>query len=143
MAAEALAGTEATGAAGAAGSASSGAESVASRTRTVSAKGQLGAAYPGTKPRKQAARKPAPKPTEPAPEPEKAPEAPEPHEEPGSAPDRSLSLPSGGGDIAAYLLAFMAWVWVGAPLLRGGPTEVRKVWYAKWLNRTPDGKALP
>lgn len=51
---------------------------------------------------------------------------------------------AGAADSAAgFVLGALAWVWVGLPLLKGGPAEVRRVLMAKFLNKSPDGKWLP
>jgi hypothetical protein len=44
---------------------------------------------------------------------------------------------------AGVVLAVIAWCWIVLPYLRGGTGEVKKVLYAKFLNRTPDGQVLP
>jgi len=44
---------------------------------------------------------------------------------------------------AAMLLGLMAWVWVGLPLIQGGPTQVRAVLKAKLTNKDKDGAPLP
>jgi hypothetical protein len=41
------------------------------------------------------------------------------------------------------LLGLMAWVWVGLPLIQGGPTQVRAVLKAKLTNKDKDGAPLP
>ncbi|WP_173079343.1 hypothetical protein [Phytohabitans rumicis] len=44
---------------------------------------------------------------------------------------------------AGFLLGLLAWGWIGLPLLRGGPEEVRDVLRAKFFNKAPDGTWLP
>jgi len=44
---------------------------------------------------------------------------------------------------AGVILGALAWLWVGLPMLRGGPTEVRNTFRAKFLNKAPDGTWLP
>lgn len=44
---------------------------------------------------------------------------------------------------AGVVLAFLAWVWVAQPLLRGGPSAVRDVLRAKFVNKDAGGKWLP
>lgn len=46
-------------------------------------------------------------------------------------------------DGAGVVLAVITWCWVVLPYLRGGTSEVKRVLYAKFLNRTPDGRDLP
>lgn len=44
---------------------------------------------------------------------------------------------------AGFLLALLVWGWVGLPLLRGGPAEVKKVLLAKFFNKDAQGRWLP
>jgi hypothetical protein len=44
---------------------------------------------------------------------------------------------------AGVILAILAWGWVGLPLVQGGPTQVKNVIRAKFLNKGPDGSWLP
>jgi hypothetical protein len=44
---------------------------------------------------------------------------------------------------AGFILGILLWGWVILPLIQGGPTQVRNVWRAKFLNRGPDGQWLP
>lgn len=48
-----------------------------------------------------------------------------------------------GGDGGGLVLAFLAWGWVVLPYLQGGTERVRDVLRAKFLNKGPDGEALP
>ena len=59
-------------------------------------------------------------------------------------PAPSPQLPAGGAvDTGAGLvLAVLFWAWLGLPMLRGGPAEVKKTLRAKWLNQAPDGSWL-
>jgi hypothetical protein len=43
---------------------------------------------------------------------------------------------------AGLVLAVLFWAWLGLPMLRGGPAEVKKTLRAKWLNQAPDGTWL-
>lgn len=89
----------------------------------------------------KAARK---RPTSPPPTP--APVAPPQTTRPGEAVDTesSSSSPSHPTRPAgSFLLGFLAWAWIGLPFVKGGPTQVRNVWRAKFLNRGPDGNRLP
>lgn len=44
---------------------------------------------------------------------------------------------------AGFALALLFWGWVALPMIRGGPTEVRNVLRAKFINKGPDGRPLP
>lgn len=46
-------------------------------------------------------------------------------------------------EAAAMLLGLLAWMWVGLPLLQGGPKRAAAVLKAKLLNRAHDGSPLP
>ena len=48
----------------------------------------------------------------------------------------------GGGSAGPFVLGVVAYAWVLLPLVQGGPSRVRDVWRAKWLNKGTDGKAL-
>lgn len=48
-----------------------------------------------------------------------------------------------GTEVAGFVLAALAWGWFILPFLRGGPGEVRNVLRAKFLNKGPNGQALP
>lgn len=50
--------------------------------------------------------------------------------------------PPRAGDLSGALFAVIAWSWIVLPLVQGGPSKVRDVWRAKWLNKGPDGKWL-
>lgn len=47
-----------------------------------------------------------------------------------------------GGDAAGLILSGLLWVWVVNPYLHGGPSQVRAVLRAKFLNQGPDGAPL-
>lgn len=49
----------------------------------------------------------------------------------------------GASDGAGVLLALVVWCWVAIPFLKGGPTQVKDVLRAKFLNRGPKGEELP
>lgn len=87
--------------------------------------------------------------TDPAPD-DAPPPAPQPQAgpEPASPPRqrRMPSLPAAPAAVsngAGFVLALLFWSWVGLPLLRGGPPEVKKVFMAKFLNKDVTGKWLP
>lgn len=70
----------------------------------------------------------------------------------GDAPDDRPAAParSGGGRAgsvanngAGWVLGLLLWGWVVVPFVKGGPTQVKKVWRAKFLNQAPDGSPLP
>lgn len=50
---------------------------------------------------------------------------------------------SGGGSAGPFILGVLAYAWVVLPLIQGGPSRVKDVWRAKWLNRGPKGQVLP
>ncbi len=56
---------------------------------------------------------------------------------------RRLAAPPGVNDAAGVILAVFAWLWVGLPLLTGGPSKVKDVLRAKFFNKRPDGGWLP
>lgn len=41
------------------------------------------------------------------------------------------------------MLGLLFWGWVALPFIRGGPTEVKRVLKAKFLNKAGDGSWLP
>jgi hypothetical protein len=60
-----------------------------------------------------------------------------------SSPGSSASV--GGvtvADASGFMLALVAWCWIGLPYLKGGPVAVKDVWRAKFLNKGPDGQEL-
>jgi hypothetical protein len=56
------------------------------------------------------------------------------------APGRAVSVASDG---AGWVLGLLLWAGVGLPFLKGGPTQVKAWWMAKFLNKAPDGSWLP
>lgn len=44
---------------------------------------------------------------------------------------------------AGVILGVLLWGWVILPLLKGGPTEVKNVIRAKFVNKAKDGSWLP
>lgn len=48
-----------------------------------------------------------------------------------------------GQSAAGVIVGFLFWGWIALPLLRGGPTEVRDLLRAKFLNKGPRGEWLP
>lgn len=90
-------------------------------------------ARPASKPKPAA--KPAPARTAPA-----APAA-------QDTPRRTIPVPASvGGAVnsgAGFLLGLMAWSWIALPFLKGGPSQVKAVLMAKFLNKAPDGSFLP
>lgn len=88
-----------------------------------------------------------PKPAEPKPAAEpKAAAEPKPTAEPkAEAPmsDFGAGVSGGSVDVGTMVLLFFGWVWIGLPLLTGGPAKVKALWMAKWLNQAPDGQELP
>lgn len=45
-------------------------------------------------------------------------------------------------DASGFMLALLAWGWIGLPYLKDGPNGVRNVWRAKFLNKGPKGEVL-
>lgn len=74
--------------------------------------------------------------------------APAPASEPKTAP--AVTVNTGGGlsvgDASGFALGFLLWGWVILPWVSAdgvsGPTAVRNVWRAKWLNKGPNGERL-
>jgi hypothetical protein len=60
---------------------------------------------------------------------------------PSSSPRSAVARYTETG--AGVVLGILFWGWVALPFLRGGMTEVRNLWRAKWLNKGPDGEWLP
>ena len=59
-------------------------------------------------------------------------------------PAPEAAKPSGGGGSAGpFVLGVIAYAWVVLPLIQGGPTRMKAVWRAKFLNRGPKGEVLP
>lgn len=44
---------------------------------------------------------------------------------------------------AGFVLGLLVWTWIGLPFLQGGPTAVKNMLRAKFLNKAPDGSWLP
>lgn len=62
----------------------------------------------------------------------------------GPAGVRPVGRPSQGTeDAAAIVLGFLVWLWVGLPLIQGGPKRMSAVLKAKFLNHSPHGSPLP
>jgi len=100
--------------------------------------------------RKPAAATPAAQPAVPAVAPRGRPEPTRPQRTAPGAPRPSrgrfragLTAVSPVQTGAGFLLGLLAWGWIGMPLITGGPTRVRDVWRAKFLNKGPDGEWLP
>ncbi len=55
----------------------------------------------------------------------------------------TVNLPAPVGSGAGFILALLAWTWIGVPLLQRGPQGVKDQLRAKFLNKGPDGKWLP
>jgi hypothetical protein len=88
------------------------------------------------------AKKPADA-VEPVDEPVDVPDLDEPEpedDEPAAAPGAGRQAVSSG---AGWLLGLLAWAWIGLPFVKGGPTAVKNVWKAKFLNKAADGSELP
>lgn len=87
----------------------------------------------------------APAPPAPAKPATPAPPAPDRRPRPPAPPlgGRGAGLRSGVDTGAGFLLGLLVWGWVVLPFVQGGPAQVKKVLYAKFLNKTPDGKWLP
>ena len=47
------------------------------------------------------------------------------------------------GNAAGFILGLTLWGWVIMPLLTGGPSRVKQVLLAKFVNKTPDRTWLP
>lgn len=62
---------------------------------------------------------------------------------PAPSSGRSISLPAWTDNGAGFVLALLVWGWIVLPLLSGGPNAVKATLVAKFLNKGPDGKALP
>lgn len=58
----------------------------------------------------------------------------------GSSSSSAGSFVSSG---AGFVLGLLVWTWVGLPFLQGGPTAVKNMLRAKFLNKAPDGSWLP
>ena len=72
----------------------------------------------------------------------------DPDDEPAPVDEPAPAASSGAGrqvasSGAGWLLGLLAWAWVGLPFVKGGPTAVKNVWRAKFLNKAPDGSELP
>jgi hypothetical protein len=61
----------------------------------------------------------------------------------GRGGGRTVSMPQAVNQGAGVMLGILLWGWVVLPFFRNGPTEVKRVWKAKFLNKAPDGSALP
>lgn len=57
--------------------------------------------------------------------------------------ERSLSRALPGRDASGFVLGLLAWSWVGLPFIKNGPTGVKNVLRAKFLNKGPKGEDLP
>lgn len=58
----------------------------------------------------------------------------------GSSSMRSSGI---GQDGAGWVLGLLFWGWVALPFIQGGPSKVKAVLMAKFLNRAADGSDLP
>lgn len=75
-----------------------------------------------------------------APRPAPAARPPAPKRSTGSSGSTASAVVDGG---AGLVLGVLVWVWVVLPFLKGGPTQVKDVLRAKFLNRSADGEWLP
>jgi hypothetical protein len=60
--------------------------------------------------------------------------------------DRTPRASRSGGavsDGAGWVLGLLLWAGVVLPFIHDGPTGVKAWWMAKFLNKAPDGSALP
>lgn len=60
--------------------------------------------------------------------------------------DRTPRATRSGGavsDGAGWVLGLVLWAGVALPFIHGGPAGVKAWWMAKFLNKAPDGSALP
>lgn len=84
---------------------------------------------------------------DPAPDNEDQGDEPDDDEDQGDEDDggggRTVSMPQAVNQGAGVMLGILLWGWVVLPFFRNGPTEVKRVWKAKFLNKAPDGSALP
>ncbi len=57
----------------------------------------------------------------------------------------SFRIPDSGpvDDVSGFLLALLLWGWVVLPFLQNGPTGVKNVLRAKFVNKAADGSWLP
>lgn len=54
-----------------------------------------------------------------------------------------VNMPGPVSSGAGFILAVLFWSWVALPFLKGGPTGVRNMLRAKFLNKGADGSWLP
>jgi len=82
---------------------------------------------------------------EPEVEPDDGPDDTGPADPPSTRDDRSGGSAAAGyaQEGAGWVLGLLLWAWVALPFLKGGPTQVKNVWRAKFLNQAPDGSPLP
>jgi hypothetical protein len=50
---------------------------------------------------------------------------------------------SSAGGVGGFVLGLLVWGWVVLPLIEGGPTRVKDILRAKFVNKGPDGQWLP
>lgn len=65
----------------------------------------------------------------------------------GQVADTVGSVSSGGGlridDASGFVLGLLAWSWLILPMLNGGPSAVRDILRAKFVNKDSNGDPLP
>ena len=66
-----------------------------------------------------------------------------PADEPVESGGKSGGKPERGARANGWLLGLLLWAWIGLPFVKGGPTAVKNVWRAKFLNKAADGSELP
>lgn len=62
-------------------------------------------------------------------------------DEPDEPRARRVPAPVSTG--AGWLLGLVLYGWVALPFFKGGPTGVKNLWRAKFLNQAADGSELP